>query len=115
MPGRVGDSPILGQGLYVDPTAGAAVTTGRGELMMGTCASFLAVETLRRGATPAQAAQAVLERIASSYNLQPQEQCGIIVLRPDGEWACGALRKGFKVAKRTEAGEELMDITPLLT
>src|SRR5688572_15849122 len=44
LPGRVGDSPILGQGLYVDPRAGAATATGNGELMMGTCASFLIVE-----------------------------------------------------------------------
>src|SRR5437899_2758675 len=46
MAGRVGDSPIIGAGLYVDPTVGAAVATGMGELMLGTCATFLAVERM---------------------------------------------------------------------
>jgi len=41
VPGRVGDSPIIGHGLYVDPCAGAAVATGTGELVMGVCGSFL--------------------------------------------------------------------------
>ena len=63
VPGRVGDSPIIGQGLYVDPRRGAAVCTGVGELVMGVCGSFLAVESMGRGASPGAAARAVLERI----------------------------------------------------
>ena len=53
VPGRVGDSPIIGHGLYVDPRRGAAVATGTGELIMGVCGSFLAVELMGRGASPA--------------------------------------------------------------
>jgi L-asparaginase/N4-(beta-N-acetylglucosaminyl)-L-asparaginase len=60
LPGRVGDSPIIGAGLYVDPTVGAAVATGMGELMMGTCATFLVVERLRAGDPPKQALLYVL-------------------------------------------------------
>jgi N4-(beta-N-acetylglucosaminyl)-L-asparaginase len=109
LPGRVGDSPIIGHGLYVDPHAGAAVTTGRGELMMGICASFLAVERMRLGDTPSQAARAVLERITHSYDLLPDDQCGIITLRPDGHWAGGALRAGFHIVATTEPGEKVTE------
>ncbi|MGE5611952.1 MAG: isoaspartyl peptidase/L-asparaginase [Bacillota bacterium] len=109
LPGRVGDSPIIGHGLYVDPRAGAATTTGVGELMMGVCASFLAVEKLRMGATPGEAVRAVLERIVESYVLREEDQCGIIVMRPDGEWACGALREGFVVAVKEEEGERVVE------
>ena len=52
LPGRVGDSPIVGHGLYVDPRRGAAVCTGEGELIMGVCGGFLAVETMGRGESP---------------------------------------------------------------
>src|SRR5688572_19776160 len=78
LPGRVGDSPIIGQGLYVDPAVGAAVTTGHGELVMGVCGSFLAVESMRRGANPLDAAVEVLTRIKDSYALEGEDQIGII-------------------------------------
>ena len=65
-PGRVGDSPLIGQGLYVDPHVGAAVATGHGELVMGVCGAFLAVEALRRGASPGEAAREVIWRIVET-------------------------------------------------
>ncbi|MFO0873956.1 MAG: isoaspartyl peptidase/L-asparaginase [Phycisphaerales bacterium] len=94
--GRVGDSPIIGHGLYVDPLAGAATATGAGELIMGTCGSFLVVESLRRGATPAEAVEEALRRIASGGALEPHHQVAFIALRPDGTWAAGALRDGYQ-------------------
>ncbi|MDH3584862.1 MAG: N(4)-(beta-N-acetylglucosaminyl)-L-asparaginase, partial [Phycisphaerae bacterium] len=69
LPGRVGDSPIIGQGLYVHPEHGAAVATGTGELVMGVCGSFLAVEQMRRGATPLEAGTELLERVQESYTV----------------------------------------------
>ncbi|MCS7032681.1 MAG: isoaspartyl peptidase/L-asparaginase [Phycisphaerae bacterium] len=110
MPGRVGDSPIVGHGLYVDPTAGAAVCTGHGELVMGVCGSFLAVEQMRHGASPASAAAAVIERIKTSYDLRPDDQVGVITLSREGGWGCAALRAGFRVAIRTDARDELVDV-----
>ena len=107
LPGRVGDSPIIGHGLYVDPSAGAAVATGDGELMMGTCASFLAVELLRSGVAPMDALRGVLQRIADSYGVMPHQQAALIVLAPTGEFAAGALRPGFKLAVKTEDRDEL--------
>jgi isoaspartyl peptidase/L-asparaginase-like protein (Ntn-hydrolase superfamily) len=95
VPGRVGDSPIIGHGLYVDQSTGAAAATGNGELVMGVCGSFLAVEVMRRGGSPAEAVEEVLRRVASAYALLPDHQVALIALAPDGRWASGALRPGF--------------------
>lgn len=65
IPGRVGDSPILGAGLYVDNDIGAAGSTGRGEANLYGLCSFLVVEELRRGAHPKDAGMAALKRIKS--------------------------------------------------
>jgi len=66
IPGRVGDSPILGAGLYVDGEVGAAGSTGRGEANMFTCGSFLAVEFMRNGMAPKDAGMAVLKRVVAN-------------------------------------------------
>ncbi len=63
IPGRVGDSPIIGAGLYVDNQVGAAGATGRGEEVIRTCGSFLVVELMRQGKTPQQACEAACRRI----------------------------------------------------
>lgn len=65
IPGRVGDSPILGAGLYVDGEVGAAGSTGRGEANLFSLASFLVVEEMRRGAHPLDAGMTALERVTS--------------------------------------------------
>jgi len=113
-PGRVGDSPLIGQGLYVEPGVGAAVATGMGERIMGVCATFLAVELLRRGAPPLEAACDVLQRIMASYELTKDDQVAMIVLRPDGEWSCAALREGFSAAVRTRSRNELVPAVEVL-
>ncbi|NNF42207.1 MAG: N(4)-(beta-N-acetylglucosaminyl)-L-asparaginase [Phycisphaerales bacterium] len=95
-PGRIGDSPIFGHGLYVDPAAGGATATGTGELMMGVCASFLVVEEMRRGATTLAALRTTLERIRDGGPLKPEDQVALIAMRPDGTVAAGALRPGFR-------------------
>ncbi len=108
LPGRVGDSPIIGHGLYVDPHVGAAVATGHGELVMGICGAFLAVETLRRGGSPLEAAYEVIERMKSSYDLLDSDQIGLIVLRKDGAWDCASLHGGFQAAVRSADRDELV-------
>jgi len=109
LPGRVGDSPIIGAGLYVDPTIGAAVATGMGELMLGACATFLAVERMRAGDSPRQAIQTVLERVAKSYKLKKRQQCALIALRKDAEWSSGGLVSGFRAAIITRHQNELQE------
>ena len=66
IPGRVGDSPILGAGLYVDGDVGAAGSTGRGEANLYNLSSFLIVEELRRGGHPKDAGMAALKRIKAN-------------------------------------------------
>jgi N4-(beta-N-acetylglucosaminyl)-L-asparaginase len=108
-PGRVGDSPIIGQGLYVDPRRGAAVATGDGELIMGVCGSFLAVELMGRGASPADAAREVIERIADSYELAENDQAAIIAVHPSGRWSAAALRCGYRTSVRTSGRDEMVE------
>lgn len=98
VPGRVGDSPIIGHGLYVLPGVGAAVGTGNGELIMSVCGAFLAVEEMRRGATPAAAALAVIERIAAEHEVREEHQAVMLVMDARGNWSAAALRPGYRTA-----------------
>lgn len=108
LPGRVGDSPIVGHGLYVDPEVGAAVGTGHGELIMRVCGTFLIVEEMRRGLSPDHAVRTALERIAAVCHPSPKQQAAFIALRKDGTWAAGALRAGFQVAIRSHTQDDLL-------
>jgi N4-(beta-N-acetylglucosaminyl)-L-asparaginase len=96
VPGRVGDSPIIGHGLYVDPKRGAATGTGHGELISGICGSFLIVELMGRGASPKDAIYETLSRLAQCWPLQKEHQVAYIATTPSGKFASGALRSGFK-------------------
>ncbi|MEZ6073549.1 MAG: isoaspartyl peptidase/L-asparaginase [Pirellulales bacterium] len=64
LPGRVGDSPIIGSGLYVDNEVGAAGATGIGENVMRYCGSFMVVEAMRHGMSPTEACESTIRRIA---------------------------------------------------
>lgn len=111
MPGRVGDSPIIGHGLYADPGVGAAVATGTGELIMGVCGSFLAVELMRagRGCSPQQAAEEVVRRIGNAFNIHRDHQAAILVMSPTGQWGAAALRPGYRTAiMRSQGNPELV-------
>lgn len=109
VPGRVGDSPIIGHGLYVDPRRGAAVMTGNGELIMSICGSFLAVDQLGRGASPAAVAREVLDRIVESCELGNDHQVAIIAMDPSGRWSAASLRPGYQTAVRTPSRDEMVD------
>jgi isoaspartyl peptidase/L-asparaginase-like protein (Ntn-hydrolase superfamily) len=112
LPGRVGDSPLIGPGLYCDPRAGAAVATGTGELMIGVAASFLVTERMRGGDAPLDAVRYVLGRVVDSYpDLGEKDQCALIALTPDGRFASGALRGGFQVAVTDGRGRHEL-VTP---
>ena len=95
-PGRVGDSPIPGHGLWVHPLHGACVATGSGELMMGSNTAFLAVEEMRRGAPVEDALSSAIKRTAEEHELGPEDQVALLGLRPDGSWAAMSLRPGFR-------------------
>jgi isoaspartyl peptidase/L-asparaginase-like protein (Ntn-hydrolase superfamily) len=108
-PGRVGDSPLIGHGLYVEPDVGAVVATGDGELISAVCGAFLAVEELRRGGSARSAVQGVLERVAALGELPPTAQVAFIVVTPDGAWQSGCLRHGFRVAVADETGSRILE------
>lgn len=109
VPGRVGDSPIIGHGLYVHPRHGAAVATGNGELIMGVCGSFAAVDLMRRGADPLDAILEVLGRITDEYDLHDDHQVAMIALSPAGHWASACLRTGYMTAAHNADGGHLVE------
>jgi N4-(beta-N-acetylglucosaminyl)-L-asparaginase len=96
--GRVGDSPIIGAGLYVDGEVAAAVATGNGELVMRANSSFHIVEQIRQGIEPDIAIANALYRIKRDKHLKDEMQVGLMVIRRDGFWWAGSLRDGFQFA-----------------
>jgi N4-(beta-N-acetylglucosaminyl)-L-asparaginase len=96
--GRVGDSPIIGSGMYVDNEVGAAAATGRGEAVIKTCGSFLVVELMRRGLSPEKACKEALERIIKKSGGNPDFQVAYIAVNKDGEIGAMSLQKGFEYA-----------------
>jgi N4-(beta-N-acetylglucosaminyl)-L-asparaginase len=115
IPGRVGDSPILGAGLYVDGAVGAAGSTGRGEANLYNLSSFLVVEEMRRGAHPKDAAVTALRRVVANtlekrlLNSRGTPNFGLTfyVLNAKGEWA-GVSMYAASYAVCTENGPQLL-------
>ncbi|MGB5238170.1 MAG: N(4)-(beta-N-acetylglucosaminyl)-L-asparaginase [Flavobacteriaceae bacterium] len=93
--GRVGDSPIIGAGLFVDNEVGAATATGVGEEVIRTVGSFLVVELMRQGKTPHQACKEAVQRIIEKNSDQPDFQIGFIALNKNGETGGYCIHPGF--------------------
>ncbi len=101
MRGRVGDSPIIGAGLYVDNEVGAATSTGVGEEVIRIVGSHLVVELMRQGLDPATACKKAVERIAAKNPKAAKDiQVGFLALNKKGEYGAFALQKGFSYAVR---------------
>jgi L-asparaginase/N4-(beta-N-acetylglucosaminyl)-L-asparaginase len=96
--GRVGDSPIIGAGLFVDNEIGCAAATGLGEEVIKTTGSFLVVELMRQGYDPKAACEEALNRIIKAHNGAPDFQIGYIALRKDGEIGSACLKWSFEYA-----------------
>jgi len=117
IPGRIGDSPIIGAGLYVDNEVGAVGATGRGEELLRSCGSFYGVEQMRAGKSPQEACEAVCQRIIDINGGKDIIDFSdkMVAMNKDGEVGCAAIRgskgrepelaywskKGFKVLKGT--------------
>ena len=120
IPGRVGDSPILGAGLYVDGEVGAAGSTGRGEANLYNLCSFFIVEQMRKGAHPKDAALEALRRIKANTiekrlldaKGNPNFEVTFYVLNAKGEYAGVAMYES-KFAVCTENGPETRQCEPL--
>ena len=98
LPGRVGDSPIIGSGLYVDNDVGGASATGLGEEIMKFCASFLVVEFMRNGYAPPDACQKVIDRILTKTPKNRDIMIGLIALSKNGEYGAATTKGRFSYA-----------------
>jgi N4-(beta-N-acetylglucosaminyl)-L-asparaginase len=124
IPGRVGDSPILGAGLYVDGTVGAAGSTGRGEANLYSLASFLIVEEMRRGKNPRDAGMEALRRIKANQiekrllndRGEPGFNISFYVVNAKGDYAGVAMYNPgtLQFAVCDEKGPRLETMEPLL-
>jgi len=109
--GRVGDSPIIGAGLYVDNDTGAAVATGLGELVMRTLSSFLIVELMRQGASPLEACREAISRIVKKDAGYKNYQVGLLAMNKNGEIGAFSLQQGFSYAVRNEKVNQVLNST----
>lgn len=100
MRGRVGDSPIIGAGLYVDNEVGAAVATGQGEDIIRICGSHTVVEMMRNGYSPETACRKTIERLYKKIGDKKarQIQAAFIAINKKGEYGGFSLQKGFEFA-----------------
>jgi N4-(beta-N-acetylglucosaminyl)-L-asparaginase len=122
IPGRVGDSPILGAGLYVDGDVGAAGSTGRGEANLYGLCSFLIVESMRRGMHPKDAGLEALKRIKANTiekrllrkDGNPNFGINFYVLNAKGEHAGVSMYEGARYAVCTENGPQTVDCVSLI-
>lgn len=109
MHGRVGDSPIIGAGLYVDDEVGAATATGLGESIIRICGSFLIVELMRQGRTPQEACEEAVKRLIAKNKNIKDIQAGFLAINKEGETGAFAVHPGFNFAKATTSKNELID------
>jgi N4-(beta-N-acetylglucosaminyl)-L-asparaginase len=108
MRGRIGDSPIIGAGLFVDNEVGAATSTGVGEEVVRICGSHTVVELMRQGMSPKLACRKTVERIVRKQGAKAKDlQVGFIAVNKAGVWGGFALQKGFTYAVRTEASSKV--------
>ena len=102
IPGRVGDSPIPGAGAYADSEVGAAAATGDGDVMMRMLPSLLAVEAMRQGESPSEAAQQAIARVSRKF---PDFVGAVVTVNRDGEW--GAACHGIETFPFVVANPQL--------
>lgn len=115
MHGRVGDSPIIGAGMYSDNEVGAAAATGLGEMMLRTLGSFVVVEEMRRGAHPQKAVEVAVKRILHKYPQQAHEaQAGFVAIDKRGRHGAYSLLPGFNYVLYQNGANRLFDAPHLL-
>lgn len=121
IPGRIGDSPIIGAGMYVDNAVGAAGATGRGEAVIQSCGAFLAVRKMEDGLSPTEACLAVLRHIADRTKLkrlrndrgEPNFNVTMYAMRKDGAYGSACMHPGGSFAVATAGGAERVQSVPL--
>lgn len=107
--GRVGDSPIIGAGLFVDGESGAACSTGVGELVIRTAGSHTVVELMRAGMDPTEACKEAVRRILRQVPENKGMQVGFLALRKDGAYGGWSVYNGFNYALKTTTLDKLIE------
>jgi N4-(beta-N-acetylglucosaminyl)-L-asparaginase len=113
--GRVGDSPIIGAGLFLDNEVGAACASGVGEAVIRVAGSAMVVELMRHGKTPQEACEDVVARIIKIHPDAEGLQVGFIALNKNGEYGCHSVYQGFNIAIKTDKQEEMVDASYIKT
>ena len=109
MNGRVGDSPIIGSGLFVDNEVGGAVATGLGEEVVKTVGSFLIVELMRQGKSPQEACEEAIGRIVNKPGKDYKDfQVGYIAVNKKGETGCYSIHQWFSMTKFQDGKNEYL-------
>ena len=105
IPGRCGDSPIIGGGLWLDQDVGGAGSTGRGEENLRVCGAHTVVENMKHGMSPKDAILDTLKRVSRNFNDDKKRLAAVeldfYALRKDGEYAAGSLWQGGRFAVST--------------
>jgi len=108
MHGRVGDSPIIGAGLFIDNEVGGACATGMGEAIIRIAGSHTVVELMRQGKTPQEACKIAVERIISKHTDLTGLQCGFLAMDMFGRVGSYSVYSGFNYAIQKEDGKNEM-------
>lgn len=109
MHGRVGDSPIIGAGLYVDNEVGGATSTGVGEEVIRNVGSFLVVELMRQGRSPQEACEEAIKRIIKRKPETAEKiQVGFLAINKKGEYGAYAIQSGFSYAVCNAEKQDLL-------
>lgn len=109
MHGRVGDSPIIGAGLFVDNEVGAATATGMGEAIIRIAGSHTVVELMRQGFTPKEACKEAVRRIISKHKDLTNLQCCFLAIDKKGNYGAYSVYSGFNFALKTKNQDILVD------
>lgn len=107
--GRVGDSPIIGAGLFIDGDVGGATATGVGEAMIRTAGASAVVESMRRGASPEEACYDIVQRILKKHPGVEGMQVGFLAMNVQGEYGGYSVYNGFNYALRSKDRNEMVD------
>ena len=113
--GRVGDSPIIGAGLFIDGDVGGATATGVGEAMIRTAGCASVVESMRRGASPEEACYDIVQRILKKHPGVNGMQVGFLAMNMQGEYGGYSVYNGFNYALRTKDRNEMVDAKHMRT
>lgn len=108
MHGRVGDSPIIGAGLFIDGKVGGATATGKGEAVIKIAGSAIIVELMRNGKHPQEACEIAIRRIAEKQEDHKNFQVGFLAVNLNGEYGAYSLQKGFEFALNNTGENQLL-------